>query len=143
MLCPGLHPSRFWATSFGIASSAPIPPCSEGRCSSTKRSAQLSGVMPPRFMFRGADVYLPTIFHRGQLPEGVRYVHLLGRLKPGVTAAKSEADLLPIIADLTQRDTAAFPEKWRVGLLSFKETFPSGIRDVLWILFGAVGLLLL
>src|SRR5207244_11323261 len=76
-------------------------------------------------------------------PEGVRYVHLLGRLKPGVTPAKSEPDLLPIIADLKQREPTAFPEKWRVGLLSFKETFPSGIREVLWILFGAVGLLLL
>ena len=32
---------------------------------------------------------------------------------------------------------------WRVGLLSFKETFPSSIREDLWVLFGAVGLLLL
>src|SRR5262249_27027128 len=32
---------------------------------------------------------------------------------------------------------------WRVQLRSFEETFPSGIRDTLWILFGAVGLLLL
>ena len=31
----------------------------------------------------------------------------------------------------------------RVGLLSFKETFPSSIQRDLWILFGAVGLLLL
>ncbi len=129
---------KFWSRQFGA------DPTVLGRqmlLNETTRT--IIGVMPPRFMFRGADVYLPTIFHRGQLPEGVRYVHLLGRLKPGVTAAKSEADLLPIIADLKQREPAAFPEKWRVGLLSFKETFPSGIRDVLWILFGAVGLLLL
>ena len=26
------------------------------------------GVMPPRFMWRGADVYLPDVFHRGQRP---------------------------------------------------------------------------
>jgi len=101
------------------------------------------GVMPKRFMWRGADVYLPTVFRRGESPEGVRYVHLLGRLKPGVTQAQAEADLRPIIADLKQREPAAFPDKWRVGLLSFKETFPSGIQDLLWILFGAVGLLML
>jgi putative ABC transport system permease protein len=100
-------------------------------------------VMPRRFMFRGADVYLPTRFQRGQLPEGVRWVHLLGRLKPGVTASQAQADLSPIIASLKQREPAAFPEKCRVGLLSFKETFPSGISEILWILFGAVGLLLL
>ena len=129
---------KFWNRQFGA------DPTVLGRqmlLNETTRT--IIGVMPPRFMFRGADVYLPTIFHYGQLPEGVRYVHLLGRLKLGVTPAKSESDLLPIIADLKQREPAAFPEKWRVGLLSFKETFPSGIREVLWILFGAVGLLLL
>jgi putative ABC transport system permease protein len=129
---------KFWNRQFGA------DPNVLGRQMLLNESTRtIIGVMPPRFMFRGADVYLPTIFHRGQLPEGARYMHLLGRLKPGVTPAKSEADLLPIIADLKQREPAAFPTKWRVGLLSFKETFPSGIREVLWILFGAVGLLLL
>jgi len=101
------------------------------------------GVMPKRFMWRGADVYLPIVFERGRVVEGVRGVHLLGRLKSGVTEAQAEADLRPIIEDLKKREPAQFPEQWRVGLLSFKETFPSSIRENLWILFGAVGLLLL
>ncbi|MBS1791416.1 MAG: ABC transporter permease [Acidobacteria bacterium] len=101
------------------------------------------GVMPKRFMWRGADVYLPVVFRRGQAIEGVRSVHLLGRLKPGVTPVQAEADLHPIIADLKQREPDQFPQQWQVGLLSFKETFPSAIRENLWILFGAVGLLLL
>jgi putative ABC transport system permease protein len=101
------------------------------------------GVMPKRFMWRGADVYLPITFQRGQVVEGVRGVHVLGRLKPGVTEPQAEADLRPIIADLKAREPAQFPDTWRVGLLSFKETFPSGIRGDLWVLFGAVGLLLL
>ena len=81
--------------------------------------------MPKRFMWRGADVYLPITFERGQLVEGVRRVHLLGRLKPGVTDAQAEADLRPIIADLKKREPKQFPEKWRVGLLPFTETFPA------------------
>ena len=101
------------------------------------------GVMPKRFMWRGADVYLPITFERGRVVEGVRGVHLLGRLKPGVTEAQAEVDLRPIIADLKKTEPAQFPDNWRVGLLSFKETFPSSIRENLWILFGAVGLLLL
>lgn len=84
-----------------------------------------------------------SFFHRGEFLEGVHYVHLLGRLKPGATEAQAETDLRPIIADLKQREPAAFPDKWRVGLLSFKESFASGLREVLWILFGAVGMLLL
>jgi predicted permease len=101
------------------------------------------GVMPKRFMWRGADVYLPVVFERGRVVEGVRNVHLLGRLKPGVTAAQAEADLRPIIEDLVRKEPAQFPQTWRVGLLSFKETFPSSIRQNLWVLFGAVGVLLL
>jgi predicted permease len=101
------------------------------------------GVMPKRFMWRGADVYLPITFTRGQVIEGVRGVHLLGRLKPAVTEAQAEADLSPIIADLKAREPQLFPDQWRVGLLPFKQTFPSAITRDIWILLGAVVLLLL
>jgi predicted permease len=101
------------------------------------------GVMPKRFMWRGADVYLPLVMERGRVAEGVRFVHLLGRLKPGVGAAQAETDLRPIIDDLKKREPAQFPDNWQVALLPFKETFPSSIRESLWILFGAVGLLLM
>jgi predicted permease len=101
------------------------------------------GVMPKRFMWRGADVYAPVSFERGRAVEGVRFVHLLGRLKPGVTAAQAEADLKPIITDLRKQYPDQFPEQWRVDLLPFKETFPSGITRDIWVLFGAVALLLL
>ena len=101
------------------------------------------GVMPKRFMWRGADVYLPITPERGRIVEGVENVHLLGRLKPGVTAAEAEADLAPIIADLKNREPAQFPGQLRVGLLPFKQTFPSAITKDIWVLVGAVGLLLL
>lgn len=101
------------------------------------------GVMPPRFMWRGADVYLPDVFHRGETVEGERTVHLLGRLKPGVTRAQAAAGLRPIFEDLQRQDPDDFPKSWRLQLQDFGETFPSGIQDSLWILFGAVGVLLL
>jgi putative ABC transport system permease protein len=93
------------------------------------------GVMPKRFMWRGADVYLPIVFERGKVLENVRFVHVLGRLKPGVTESRAAADLAPIIADLKAAQPTEFPDKWRVGLLSFKETFPTGLRKELWVLF--------
>ncbi|MGH9311174.1 MAG: ABC transporter permease [Vicinamibacterales bacterium] len=101
------------------------------------------GVMPKRFMWRGADVYVPVTFQRGRTIDGVRNVHLLGRLKPGISTARAEADLTPIIADLKRREPTLFPDQWRVGLLPFKETFPSSITRDIWILLGAVALLLL
>jgi len=101
------------------------------------------GVMPQRFMFRGADVYLPDVFHRGQTVEGERQVHLLGRLKPGVTREQAAAGLWPIFQDMARAKPDAFPGSWKLHLRNLAETFPSDIKDALWILFGAVGLLLL
>jgi putative ABC transport system permease protein len=107
-------------------------------------SRTIVGVMPKRFMFRGADVYVPVVFQRGQVIEGVRSVHVLGRLKHGVADAQAEADLTPIVHDLARAQPEQFPEgRWRVGLLSFEETFESDLGETLWILFAAVGLLLL
>jgi putative ABC transport system permease protein len=101
------------------------------------------GLMPPRFMWRGADFYLPEVLHPGQSLDGQTDVHLLARIKPGINRSQAEANITPIIQDIRSRNPDAFPGKWRVQLLNFKETFPSGIKDALWILFGAVGLLLL
>jgi predicted permease len=101
------------------------------------------GVMPRRFMWRGADVYIPIIPRRGEAVEGVREAHVLGRLKPGVTQAQAEADLRPIMEDLRRQSPHDFPEKWRTGIIPFAQQFQSGLNDALWILFGAVGLLLL
>jgi predicted permease len=129
---------RFWQRQFG---GDPSVLGSQMRLNDTVRT--VIGVMPKRFMWRGADVYLPIVFERGRAVEGVRSVHLLGRLKPGVTEAMAEADLRPIVEDLRRNEPNQFPEQWRVGLLSFEETFPSGIRRDLWVLLGAVGLLLL
>ena len=86
----------------------------------------------------------PSRSNAGASSRACRNVHLLGRLKPGVNEAQAEADLKPIVQDLVAERADAVPgQEWRVGLLSFKETFPSSIRDDLWVLFGAVGLLLL
>ena len=101
------------------------------------------GVMPPRFMWRGADVYAPIVFERGKVVEGVRYINVIGRLKPGVTAAEADTDLHPIIQDILSRDPSYHHQKFTVKLYNFYETYPSSIRKQLWILLSAVALLLL
>ncbi len=140
---PGAEPVvvlgyRFWQRQFGGDETVLGR---QLRLSDTVRT--VIGVMPKRFMWRGADVYLPITLERGRFVENVRSVHLLGRLKGGVTEAQAEADLAPIIADLKQKEPGQFPDQWRVGLLPFTETFPSSIARDIWVLLGAVGLLLL
>jgi len=57
------------------------------------RPRTIVGIMPPRFMFRGADVYLPIAYRSGETPEGVNWLAVTARRKTGVTAAQAEADL--------------------------------------------------
>jgi predicted permease len=94
-------------------------------------------------MWRGADVYLPDVFHRGQTVEGERAVHLLGRLKSGTTPEQAAAGLMPVFQEMERQTPDRFPKQWRLRLRNFGETFPSDIKDTLWVLFGAVGLLLI
>jgi len=140
---PGAEPVvvlgyRFWQRQFG---GDPNVLGRQLRLNDNMRT--VIGVMPQRFMWRGADVYLPIALERGRSVEGVEIVHLLGRLKRGVTDAQAEADLSPIITDLQNREPTQFPDRWRVGLLPFTQTFPSAITKDIWVLLGAVGLLLL
>ncbi len=101
------------------------------------------GVMPKRFMFRGADVYLPVVPQRGKFIEDVHYLAIMGRLRPGTGKAAAEAELRPVLQDLITREEGEHPAKLTVVVQDFYETFPSGIRQSLWILFGAVGVLML
>ena len=101
------------------------------------------GVMPKRFMWRGADVYLPVVFEKGHFAEDVRYIFIMGRLKPGVSKAEAVTELHPVLQDMMLRETGERETKLRVIVNNFYDTFPSGIRQSLWILFGAVGVLLL
>jgi putative ABC transport system permease protein len=129
---------KFWQRRFG---GSPGVLGQQLRLNGTVRT--VVGVMPPRFMWRGADVYLPIAFERGRIVDGVQSVHLLGRLKPGLTREAAAADLAPILDDLGKRNLPEPLGPFRVELRSFKESFASSLRDPLIVLLGAVGLLLL
>jgi predicted permease len=103
---------------------------------------EVIGVMPRRFMWRGADVYLPTRYTRGLQIPGVRTVHVMGRLGPGGPAA-AEASLRPIASDFAGRAPDRFAASFRLAFASFGETFASSLGQTLGVLLGAVGLLLL
>lgn len=101
------------------------------------------GVMPPRFLWRGGDVYLPIEITNQQEVHGQRYFALVGRLKPGVTEAQASAELMPIFQDFAKTDPYAFPKDLRTGILPFDQMFQSGLASTLYLLLGAVGVLLL
>ncbi|HEY1903711.1 MAG TPA: ABC transporter permease [Terracidiphilus sp.] len=100
------------------------------------------GVMPPRFLWRGGDVYLPIQMTNDYEVDGQRYFALVGRLKPGVTEAQATAELKPIFDDFSKTAPRIFPKTLRVGILTFDEMFKSNLASTLDLLLGAAFVLL-
>ncbi len=110
-----------------------------------KSSYTVAGVMPASFLFpiRDVDVWSPgppdAPFAQDR---NSTWYTVVGRLKPGVTAAQARADLLNVQAKLGRQ----FPKtdaNLTVKSKPLKETTVGGIRRSLWIVFGSVSLLLL
>ena len=99
--------------------------------------------MPRRFMWRGADVYLPTRYRRGLQLAGVRTVHVMGRLGPGGRGRASRRRCGPIASDFRLARRNASRRRSACAFASFGETFASSLGRTLGVLLGAVGLLLL
>jgi putative ABC transport system permease protein len=108
-------------------------------------SYTIVGIMPPSFRYPKAttEVWLPT-----QAPEfflqarGARLYAAIGRLKPGVTAEQGQADLTAVEARLAIQ----FPKTdagWAAAVVPLKEEEVGGVRRSLWLLLGAVLLVLL
>jgi putative ABC transport system permease protein len=107
------------------------------------RSFAVIGVLPPQAEFpAGVEVWFP--FAALYPPYESRSAHnfrVIARLRPGVSFEQANTEAAAIGRALklehgSQTDAASF------GLLSFRERFVRDIRGVLFVLSGAVGLLL-
>ena len=107
------------------------------------RSRTIIGVMPPRFLWRGADIYLPVPITSDTERQGPGRYAVVGRIRPGVTQAQATVALQPLFSDFRKENPAAYPAQMRIGLMPFSKMFASGLTDVLHLLLGAVLLLLL
>jgi putative ABC transport system permease protein len=109
------------------------------------KSFAVLGVMPPDFsMPRAADVWVPMNFdiHPGMKQRKAHFLRPIGRLKAGVTMAQAQADTDAIARRLEEQ----YPESnsgWNLRLVSLREQLVGNTRPTLFILFGAVGFVLL
>ena len=113
------------------------------------RLYSIVGVLPASFLFPDRNVDLwwpypldgPSVQNDAQSRQLQWYVGV-GRLKSGVTLEQARADLAVVQAQLAK----AYPEtdaEIGVRILPYKETVIGGVRSSLWLLFGAVSVLLL
>jgi putative ABC transport system permease protein len=103
------------------------------------------GVMPPGFSYPTAttDVWLPTRAPATFLAaRTARLYTTIGRLKPGVTIEQGTSDLDRVQARLGEQYPAT-DRGWGASLVPLKEQEVGGVRQSLWLLLGAVGLLLI
>jgi predicted permease len=103
----------------------------------------VTGVMPPRFDFPGgADAWIPLAADaRGD--RGDKALAVIGRLAPGVTPVQMTGEL----HEFARRTSLAYPESnagWSAEAVSFNDWIVAPrFRDAVWVLLGAVGMLLL
>jgi putative ABC transport system permease protein len=108
----------------------------------------LVGIMPPRFAWGDADVWIPdkpsrtavNTAYAGAFP---RFWFFLGHLKPGVSVKQAEADLTVLAERLATVYPKDYPKHFTVEVRSLTDLVVGQFRTTLYIVLAAVGLLLL
>jgi predicted permease len=96
------------------------------------------GVAAPRFTWYSADVYLPLKL--SQDPGHMCIVNF--RLRPGVTSTAADAALQPLLDQFARDMPKRFPEHFKVKVEGLNEWVIRSMSGTLYLLFGAVALLL-
>ncbi|HTB10384.1 MAG TPA: ABC transporter permease [Bryobacteraceae bacterium] len=96
------------------------------------------GVLPSRFTIGDADVYLPLKLTNDSTVTFQPRV----RLRPGVTHAAADAELQPLLEQFAKETPTHFPKKFRVHIRGLVERYMERLGPPLYLLLGAVGLLL-
>ncbi len=111
-------------------------------------SRTLVGIMPPRFAWGDADMWIPVKPTHAATSNTVAGAFqqrwfLLGHLKRGVSVKEAEADLTVVANNLSKIYPTDYPKKFTVHLESLTDLVVGGFRTTLYIVLAAVGLLLL
>ena len=100
------------------------------------------GVMPPRFAWQAAAMFVPLGLQRGATPPNDRRFWYQAWLAPGVTHAEASARMTAIAQQRAQLLPDDYPERLRVDVLDLRYRVVGRFSNVLFTLLGAVVLLL-
>jgi putative ABC transport system permease protein len=115
----------------------------------------VAGVMPPSFHHPGptltteVDAWLTGGFAAAPFPlpvlRAIRYFPVMGRLKPGLSVAQAQAQLDNFVAQLTRQFPDEYPAAagWSIRRVPTQEDVVGNVRTELFVLFAAVGFVLL
>ena len=101
------------------------------------------GVMPPRFEWNIADLWVPAALSRSDDPRSVRGSRAFqAHLRRGLTVEQAEAQLKVIAARRAAQHPDEYPRGSRLALITVINWVVREFRGVLYTLFGAVSLLM-
>lgn len=116
------------------------------------RPTTIVGVMPPGFHWfvkenshsgKAAALWQPLSLEPYQdRSKSGRFAQAVGRLAPGVTLAKAQAEM-DTIASRLERQYVEYDKGWSVILVPLRDQLTGEIRPALLVLLGAVGFVLL
>ena len=105
--------------------------------------ARVVGVMPEGFAYPvGADIWAPKELVPDTSGRTANNDQVIGRLKPGVALSQAAADLNLIAAQLKQQYGRGNGAE-AIAVMTLHDALTSSSKETLWLLLGAVGLVLL
>ena len=130
---------RYWRARFSARSDV-----AGQRVRIADKAFTVIGVMPASFsaVDRDVDVFAPVIGSPLLFPRQSTIYSGIGRLKPGISLAQAQSNMSLVQAQLARQypDTDRFID---VRMVALKDSTVGGVQGSLWLLFGAVSLLLL
>jgi predicted permease len=96
------------------------------------------GVMPVRFTWRDGDVYIPLKMESDQ---SHRYSPKI-KLKPGISFEAAAAEFRPLFQEFDKQTPNIFPKQFKMGVRGLADTYTRDLKKTMYLLFGAVALLL-
>ena len=115
-------------------------------------SYTIVGVLPPGFrpIMRTDEAVMPEIYtplgYDVKLPQacrGCQHLQLIGRLKPGVSLYQARAELNTILRGVIHDHPKDYAERAAINIMPLQDYVVGRVSNALWILLGAVTLVLL
>jgi len=104
------------------------------------------GVMPAEFRLpdqRERELWTPIAFKDSEKTlYYARYIEAIGRLRPGVSSGQAQSEMTAIAARLAQEHPEA-NTGWTIKATPLLDFVVGDVKKVLWVMFGAVALILL
>jgi predicted permease len=115
-------------------------------------SIELIGVLPPGFRLHmgpaagvapDVDVWAPLRADLATAPRNNVFLHMVGRLRPGVTVEQGHAEIEAIAARLYEQNPVMLAAGTRNWVMPYGEELVADVRGTLWALLGAAAFVLL